>query len=95
MHEKHMMEKAIEEIKGAKKYMKCAMKYKKENSVWAKKFFEMAQDEARHAEAFVLMADSTTNQMTELEKEYFSDQKRHYTHICAMVRVLSENFQKA
>lgn len=94
MHEKHMMEKAIEEIKGAKKYMKCAMKYKKENSVWAKKFFDMAQDEARHAENFRMMAE-TNAQMSDLEKEYFEDQKHFYTKEAAMVRVLSEMFQKS
>lgn len=94
MHEKHMMEKAIEEIKGAKKYMKCAMKYKKENPAWAKKFFDMAQDEARHGESLRMMAETNAT-MSDLEKEYFDDQKHLYTKEAVMVRILSENFQKA
>lgn len=46
---KGLVAEMIEEICSAKDYAKCYQKYKEEKPNWAKKYYEMANDEIKHA----------------------------------------------
>jgi len=46
----HLFEQFKSELHGAKKYLKCAWKYKKlEKSMWAEEYYQLACNELNHA----------------------------------------------
>ena len=95
MREKKLMDEAMEELEGAKIYIKCAMKYRVDHPAWAKKFYEMAQDELRHAEMLYGMVGSETAAHTSLETAYLDDQKDEYTECIGHIRAMIDVYREA
>lgn len=94
MHEKKLMDEALEELCGAKKYIKCAAKYRSTHPTWARKYYEMAQDEMHHADNLYNMAAGEQTAHTELESAYLDDQRDEYTECVAHVRAMIDAYKE-
>lgn len=95
MYEKKMLDEAIEEVKGAMHYAKCALKYKQECPTFAKRYFEMANDEMRHGDYLYKMAEEARakKEYTDLEREFISGAKDWYAEEAAKAKHILEMYQ--
>lgn len=92
MEQKKLMEEALEELHEAKNYAKCAMKYRETNQVWAKKYYDLAQDEMRHADILYRMAEEEAKSArTELEKAYADSDRERYADKLSHARAIMES----
>lgn len=92
MEHKKLMDEAIEELHGAKEYVKCALKYRETAPVWAKKYYDLAQDELRHADILYRMAEEQgTGSYTALETAYIDADRERYADKLAHVKVIMDS----
>lgn len=93
MHERKMLKEAIEELEGAERYIKCAMKYRAEKPEWAKHYIDMANDEMRHAEYLKTMAGRSDGH-TELERAFLDELHEWYAERLAKTKQMLEMYHK-
>lgn len=93
MEEKYLLDEAMEEIHGAKHYAKCAMKWREKDPVKAKKYFDLAQDELRHADTLYHMAEGGNPTRSELEAAFLCDMREQYAEKLAHVKAMLEAFR--
>lgn len=93
MHERKMLKEAIEEVEGAERYIKCAMKYRTEKPEWAKHYIDMAGDELRHAENLHHMAGKNEGR-TELEHAFLEELHEWYAERMAKAKHMLEAYHK-
>lgn len=95
MHEREMMKEALDELKGACEYAKCAMKHRESDPAAAKKYYEMAMDELRHADNFYRMAgeNMSTKTYTELETAYIDGDKEEYAEEYAKAKAILDSYR--
>lgn len=92
MEEKKLLDEALEEIHGAKHYAKCAVKYRETDPEKAKRYYDMAQDELRHADSLYKMAHNNSAR-TELESAYINDARECYAEKAAHVRAMLDSYR--
>lgn len=96
MEYKHIMDQALEEVHGAKAYAKCAMKYREEDPMKAKKYFDLAQEELRHGDMLYKMAEEEKRgERTAMEREYMNADRERYAEKLSHVKAMLDAFRGA
>jgi rubrerythrin len=96
MDEKKLLKEALHELHGAKHYAKCAIKYRDADPPRAKKYYDMAADELRHADNLYQMAKAVGDpQHTALEKEFLDGLCDEYTEKLGRAKALLDAYRGA
>lgn len=77
----YFKDQILDEIEGAKQYIKNALEIKPMNSDWAKRFYEMSLDEMKHAAALFKMAEEYYKIMSDTYSEVPKYIKTTYEYI--------------
>lgn len=93
MQEKELLDKAMEELEGAKHYAKCAMKYRDSDPAKSKRYYDMAQDELRHADNLYRMAGQETEKHTALETAFLDEQRDSYAEMGGKIKAMLDMYR--
>lgn len=96
MEHKKLMDEAIAELYEAKEYAKCALKYRETHQIWAKKYYDIAQDELRHADMLYRMAEEESKRVySALEKAYMDSERERYAEKLSHVKAMMDAVRMA
>lgn len=90
------MESLNEELKGAKHYIKCAIKYKPTQPQRAKMYYDMANDELKHAGYFhdMVMKDTEgERENNEYAKVMWDRVHNDYVEMTAKIKILMQMYE--
>lgn len=92
MEEKRLLDEALEELHGAKHYAKCTMKWRDSDPTKAKKYYDMALDELRHADTIYRMVEPRAGR-TEMETSYMDEAREKYIEKCTKIKMMLEMYR--
>lgn len=96
----YFKDQIMEEIEGAKMYIKDALEIKPMNLEWSKRFYEMSVEEMKHANTLYKMAEEYYKIMSESYKEVpkyiketYDSIVKHYTERGSLVKVMQDMYK--